>query len=35
MTLPEPVPADDDPTLDRALELLTGSAAGPALRAAA
>jgi len=35
VTLPEPVPADVDPTLDRALEVLTGSAAGPALRAAA
>ncbi len=35
VTLPEPVPAGTDPTLDRALEVLTGSASGPALRAAA
>ena len=35
VTLPVPVPAGTDPTLDRALEVLTGSASGPALRAAA
>ena len=35
VTLPQPVPTGADPTLDRALEVLTGSAAGPALRMAA
>jgi carboxyl-terminal processing protease len=35
VTLPVPVPAGTDPTLDRALEILTGSASGPVLLAAA
>ena len=35
VTLPVPVPAGTDPDLDRALEVLAGSASGPALRAAA
>ena len=35
VTLPDPVPAGSDPTLDKALELLGASARGPGLRAAA
>jgi carboxyl-terminal processing protease len=35
VTLPDPVPAGSDPTLDKALELLAAAAEGPALRAAA
>ena len=35
VTLPEPVPAGVDPTLDRALERADRVGAGPALRAAA
>lgn len=35
VTLPDPVPAGSDPTLDKALELLAGSASGQGLRAAA
>lgn len=35
VTLPDPVPADTDPTLDKALELLDAAALGPSLRAAA
>jgi carboxyl-terminal processing protease len=35
VTLPDPVPADTDPTLDRALELLDAGAALPGLQVAA
>ena len=35
VTLPDPVPADSDPTLDKALEVLGASGAGSTLRAAA
>jgi carboxyl-terminal processing protease len=35
VTLPDPVPAGSDPTLDKALEVLAGNAAGTELRAAA
>jgi carboxyl-terminal processing protease len=35
VTLPDPLPAGSDPTLDKALELLDSSASEPGLRAAA
>jgi carboxyl-terminal processing protease len=35
VTLPDPVPAGTDPTLDKALQVLGASASGPPLRAAA
>jgi carboxyl-terminal processing protease len=35
VTLPDPLPAGSDPTLDKALEVLAGSATGAGLRAAA
>ena len=35
VTLPDPVPAGTDPTLDKALEILAGAAAAPLHQAAA
>ena len=35
VTLPDPLPAGSDPTLDKALQVLDAAAAGPSLRVAA